>query len=122
MDYLIDNIGDNELLIQSEGMQNDDDSDLCTGFMLIRSNENTRDIFNPIHLENYRYDKNWEDQRYINELKDRLKYKKLPLELYPNGRYYKKNKDKIKPHLIHFNWIIGHDKQQQMKESGKWLI
>ena len=122
MKYLIENIGDNELLIQSEGLENGDESEMCTGFMLIRSNENTKDIFNPVHVENYKNNIEWEDQRYVNELKDRIRYKKLPLELYPNGRYYKANKDVLKPYMIHFNWIVGHQKKERMLDNGKWFI
>jgi hypothetical protein len=90
--------------------------------MLIRSNENTRDIFNSAKVENYKNNIEWNDQKYVNQLKNRIKYKKLPLELYPNGRYYKENKSVIKPHLIHYNWIVGHDKRDRMIENGKWYI
>ena len=37
-DYLLNNIKDNDLLIQSEGI---DTEELCSGFMFIKSNKNT---------------------------------------------------------------------------------
>lgn len=122
MKDLLERIGDNEMLIQSEGLEDGDVSEVCTGFILIKSTDNMKDIFNPTHIENYKGNIDWNDQSYINGKLDKIKYKKLPLELYPNGRYYKKNKDTIKPNMIHFNWIIGHDKRDKMIEYGKWYV
>ena len=43
-------------------------------------------LFNP---DNVSYRKNnWSDQVYINSIKHNLKYKKLDLNLFPNGKYY----------------------------------
>ena len=122
MKDLLERIGGNEMLIQSEGLEDGDVSEVCTGFILIKSTDNMKDIFNPTHIENYKGNIDWNDQSYINGKLDKIKYKKLPLELYPNGRYYKKNKDTIKPNMIHFNWIIGHDKRDKMIEYGKWYV
>jgi hypothetical protein len=122
MKDLIEKIGNNEMLIQSEGLDNEESSEVCTGFILIRATDNMKDIFNPIHVENYKGDINWDDQTYVNSKLDRIKYKRLELELYPNGRYYKANKDIIKPYLIHFNWIVGHEKRDRMRDNGKWYL
>lgn len=122
MKDLVEKIGDNEMLIQSEGLENDEGSEVCTGFILIRATDNMKDVFNPVHVENYIGDINWDDQTYINGKLDRIKYKRLELELYPNGRFYKKNKEMINPYMIHFNWIVGHDKRDKMKDNGKWYI
>jgi len=122
MDYLIQNIGDNDLLIQSESLSDDENYLLCSGFMFIKSNQNTIDIFNPDKTQNIKDTKEWDDQVYINEIKDKLKYKKLPLDLFPNGRYYFKYSSSINPYLIHFNWTIGNEKKEKMKFYNKWIF
>lgn len=71
-DYLLSNIEDNDLLIQSEGIY---DIDLCSGFMFIKSNENTISLFNPTNINMYRNTQGWDDQIYINSIKDKLKLK-----------------------------------------------
>ena len=113
-DYLLDNIEDNELLIQSEGLYNDV---LCAGFMFIKSNENTLTLFNPENVKKTRYDKDgndkdWNDQIYVNSIKHKLKFKELPLQLFPTGNYYYRFYETIQPYLIHFNWVVGHEKKK----------
>jgi hypothetical protein len=116
-DYLLSNIEDNDLLIQSEGINC---NDVCSGFMFIKSNEHTISIFNPENIKQYRNTKGWDDQVYINSIKNKLKYKKLPLHIFPTGQYYYEYNKNIQPYLIHFNWIIGHEKKNKMIEYNKW--
>lgn len=113
-EYLKQNLGENELLIQ-----NDNKNILCCGFYYIKSNKNTIKFLKPANLDNYEH-----DQDYFNKNKDKIKYKLLPLDLFPNGRYFAKNKYKLLqikdlnnysicskinnkfPFLIHFNWTL----------------
>jgi hypothetical protein len=115
-DYLLSHIEDNDLLIQSEGI---DVVDLCSGFMFIKSNENTILLFNPENIQIY---KDWDDQMYVNSIKHKLKYKKLPLQLFPTGNYYYQYNKNIQPYLIHFNWVIGHEKKNKMIHYNKWYV
>ncbi len=115
-DFLLSNIGDHDLLIQSEGI---DINDVCCGFMFIRSNEKTKHIFNPDHVKKY-VKSDWDDQTYLNSVKHQLKYKKIPLNLFPSGKYYYTYHEKLQPYLIHFNWVIGHQKQNKMIQHNKW--
>jgi hypothetical protein len=118
-DYLLDNIKDNDLIIQSEGLHI---PDLCSGFMFIQSNENTINLFNPENVKKYQNNIGWDDQVYVNSIRDKLKYKKLPLHLFPTGNYYYRFYNTIQPYLIHFNWIKGHEKKNRMKKHNKWFI
>ena len=115
-DYLLSHIEDNDLLIQSEGICN---LDLCSGFMFIKSNENTISLFNP---KNIKIDKGWDDQKYINSIKDKLKFKQLPLKLFPTGQYYYQYNKHVQPYLIHFNFLIGHEKKNTMIHYKKWNV
>ena len=116
-DYLLKNIKNNDLLIQSEGIYN---LDICSGFMFIQSNYTTLSIFNPDNVKQYRYIEGWDDQIYINANKYKLNYKKLPLQLFPTGLYYYDYNQKINPYLIHFNWVIGNEKKNIMMKYNKW--
>jgi len=117
-DFLLHHIGDNDMLIQSEGL---DVEDLCSGFMFIKSNENTLSVFNPKNVESFKNIEKWDDQVYINKNKYKMKYKKLPLSLFPTGKYYYKYSNNINPYMIHFNWIEGHEKKQKMFNYNKWF-
>jgi hypothetical protein len=111
LDYCIDNIGYEDLLIQNDAEEDNSNFNLCCGFMFIRSNEKTMNFFNPkIVKERSNITQDWDDQVYVNEHKDEISYKKLPLSLFPNGKYFYTNHSKIDPYIIHFNWVIGHSK------------
>jgi len=120
LQYLLENIELNDLLIQTEYID-DENYVLCSGFMFIKSNADTLHFFNPKHIEHNKNTLGWDDQVYINDNKYKLKYKMLPIELFPNGKYYYNNTI-INPYLIHFNWIIGHTKKQKMRDYGKWHL
>ena len=117
-DFLLKNIENNDLLIQSEGI---DTNDICSGFMFIKSNQLTISLFSPENVEAYKNKRYWDDQVYVNEIKHKLKYKKLPLALFPTGKYYYNYNDNIKPYLIHFNWIVGNEKKSKMISYNKWF-
>ena len=106
-------IGDNDLLIMNDTMDDKCTDNLCSGFMFIRSSPVTRLMFDPMHVEKRKNDKGFDDQVYINEIKSTLKFKLLPLHEYPNGRYFYTNCKHISPKLVHFNWTG--DKLKTMK-------
>jgi len=116
-DYLLNHIEDNDLLIQSEGIHT---NAVCSGFMFIKSNTKTLSLFNPVNVEKYRNIEGWGDQIYVNSIKNKIKFKKLPLQLFPTGRYYYEYNKNIQPYMIHFNWVVGHEKKNRMKYYNKW--
>jgi hypothetical protein len=124
--YLLENIASNDVLIQNDALRDDwrfgNADHLCSGFMFIKSNARTLDLFNPRRVEDKKDEKGWGDQIYINEIKNRLKVKKLPLSLFPNGQFFYKNFANINPYLIHFNWVVGHDKKTKMEQFSKWYL
>ena len=121
LQYLFDNIESNDMLIQTEYVD-EQNYILCSGFMFIQSNYNTLHFFNPMYLEHKKNTIGWDDQIYINNHKHKLKYKMLPIELFPNGKYYYNNSANINPYLIHFNWIVGHEKKEKMRTYDKWYL
>lgn len=122
MSFLLRTIGKHDMLIQNDSMYDSDASNLCSGFMFIRSNPTTISLFDPWNTVEDKDSMGWDDQVYINEIKHRLNFKTLPLDLFPNGKYYFKNVAKIRPYLIHFNWLFGHSKRVQMEKYRKWYL
>ena len=108
---------DIELLIQNDKQDDNDDSELCSGVMFIRSNERTKAFFNPEMID---MDTIQCDQIHINKVKSQIRYEKLPLRRYPNGYYHRtKNPNGF---LIHYNYLIGNDKKSMMMNDNNWFL
>lgn len=123
LNYLLETIEDNELLIQNDSLSDSDDTNLCFGFAVIKSTPNTLNLFNPHNVPDFTNIQGWNDQIYINQIKNNLKYKLLPLELFPNGNYYYNKYDiNNNPYMIHFNWVVGHIKKEKMINYNKWYL
>lgn len=109
-------ISDNlDIICQNEWKDNNNDK-LCTGFYLLKSTENTIKCFD-VDLLNT----NENDQSFLNRRKHMLRYKLLPIEKFPNGKYYYE-KNPSEPYIIHFNFVFSHDKENKMKMYNKWYI
>ena len=122
MKYLLETIECSDILTQSDTMNDSDETQLCSGFMFIRKTPDTLRLFHPSNVEEYKNVVGWGDQTYINNIRSELKVKRLPLDLFPNGKYYFKHRERIDPYIIHFNWLVGHKKMNSMKEHGKWYL
>ncbi len=123
--YLLEHIQGHELLIQNACMEDADHDNLCTGFWLIRSTENTRGLLDPVAAIRHRQswvNENWQDQCYINAIKQQFDYALLPLELFPNGAYYRRNSMTINPYMVHHNWVLANEKESLMRKFGKWYL
>lgn len=83
------------MLIQNDKKREDSKKGMmCAGFMFIKASELTRKLFDPAKLDDIPME-GWLEQAYINKLIKNLKYKALPLKLFPNGKYYYKNHKKL---------------------------
>lgn len=126
VEYCLDQIGNNELIIQDDRFLTEpiDSSGyyssevLCTGFMMIKKNDNMLKIFNPENIPELDIDC---DQYYINKTKENIKFKKLPCDLFPNGSYFRL-KNPVNNFLIHFNYILGTRKKEKMIKYGYWYL
>ena len=112
--YLIDNLYDNDLLVQ-----NNYNHEFCAGFMFIKSNDITKNIFETKDIDMKEFIC---DQPYLNSKKNIMKYRVLPLELFPVGGFYFKYNKSINPFIIHFNWAVGNEKLTRMHSYHKWYI
>lgn len=119
---LLDKVQNNDFLFQLDfNPKKAIQEDLCAGFMLIKSNKNTIEIFNPnetkveeiIKLPSH-------DQSYLNLNKNNFQYKFLSSYHYPNGAYYLNYV--TDPYIIHFNYLVGNSKKKFMKRYGEWYL
>lgn len=126
LEYALRNIGENDIIIQDDRINNKSINNvqvqnkiqMCSGFMLIKSNDKMKEIFNPKNIPKLNIEC---DQYYLNSIKDKFKYKILPMELFPNGSYFRLEKP-VNHYMVHFNYIIGTRKKEKMKKYGYWLL
>lgn len=118
-----------DVCIQNDSKNNSDKTNLCTGYMFIRSSPLLIDLYECESEEGYqKYLKGaliHNDQSFFNDyVKPNCNVSSLNLDHYPNGSYYYKNYKLIKDKavMVHFNWILGHQKMIKMKEHDMWLL
>ena len=97
---------------------------LCAGFMVVNSTQESKNLFNPKFvpktLLNSKF--HFDDQKYINQNLNSVKYEFLDIKEYPNGAYFYENYKDLNPSIIHFNYLIGDEKKIKMKEMGYWYL
>ena len=123
-----------DVFFQNDCQKGDSSYDLiCSGFMYVRATENNIRFFYPFD-KSFAFKDNTKvdfrrnfiicDQLYLNSVKSELKYKCFKVGDYSNGYHWGKlreNED-YSPYLIHFNWIVGHEKMKEMKNNNYWYI
>lgn len=114
--------------IQNDSLENTNKNNMCTGYMLIKSNGKMIDLYDCVsergrqkYLE-CAFDNN--DQSYFNKfVKPNCTYQALTLMKYPNGQaFYNQPSRRETAILVHFNWVHGHIKMAKMKEHKMWLL
>jgi hypothetical protein len=119
---------DHELVIQNDKLLNEDHSNLCTGYMWIKSSNKMARLYDVGSIEGQlQYDKcrlDNNDQSYVNKyVKPYCYVRVLQLNKYPNGRvFYNDIMINQSATLVHFNWLKGHEKMAKMKECKMWLL
>ena len=133
LSYCLESIKDYDALFQNNTMSVSASPKrllFCSGFVFLKSNERTLELYDLDNEDNFKIlKKEKAEQPYlrtkIKEI-DNFKLNFLPLQLYPNGKYYmhrvgKLNK-KLKTNLIHFNYIKSDRKKKIMKKMNKWYL
>ena len=118
-----------DVFIQNDSEQNENHENMCTGYLLIRSNMLMISLYDCIsEMGRKKYEKcafNNNDQTYFNTfVKPYCRMNALPLENYPNGNMFYSRADQLRETavLVHFNWVKGHLKMAKMKEHRMWLL
>ena len=142
-EYLLENIGDNNILCQNDKMdghvsKSDGKPVCCAGFMFIKKNEETLKIYDINTTDTYyrqmldisKRNGGFDDQVYLRKLRNEhnsnVKMKLLPSNLFPTFYAVRDRKNRPKNlddrFLLHFNYIIGNDKQRMMRSHRSWLL
>ena len=114
--------------IQNDSLDNSNKTNMCTGYMMIKSNKKMIKLYDCVSEEGKKkylecaFDNN--DQSYFNKfVKPNCTFQALTLMKYPNGQaFYNNTSRKETAVLIHFNWVHGHIKMAKMKEHKMWLL
>lgn len=114
---LYNNINNNDLIIQNDN-QNISSAAMCTGFFLMKSNARTIECTDIRKIDTNSFNN---DQLYLRSCSDKITHTFLDLNKYPNGKYYRINLPE-RPNIIHFNYDIGTQKINRMKNFGYWYI
>lgn len=93
----------------------------CTGFIAWKHGAD-KGVFNV--ADRTRWNEHSDDQFWVNRFlrEEKLSYKTLPRELYPNGAYIPTVKELQAPFLLHFNYRVGNMKVAEIKKLKEWLI
>lgn len=111
-----------EIAIQSDSNGKEDHLP-CSGVMMMKSTPTIKQFFDMKSvLHDDDYNKFVGDQDYVNKNYKKLNYSFLPLELYPNGRFYRETNKKLDSYLIHYNWCRENRKCSNMKKDNNWFI
>jgi len=100
----------------------------CTGFLSFKRENIYTSPFKVYDEE--KWEKTREDQPWVNAHIKEYSIPALSLEqdLFSNGTYIKNNlskitnESKIDKYILHYNWLIGDDKINKMKENNNWFI
>ena len=116
--YLIENIKDKDILFQKK-CRNFSNGLLCSGFMFIRANDRTKDLFN---TQNININEFIADEKYINQNKEKVNYSLLRRELFPIESYYCNYLNQIPAFIIHFTNKTGDRKEKVIQNYGYWYL
>jgi len=122
----------NSIYFQSDNDYNDFLSNTntiaCTGFFIVKRDNLEKSPF--IIDDQAEWEKIREDQPYVNmKLKKyNIQYEYLDRKLFPNGAFIKGNMHSLNqnlwnnPFILHYNYIMGDNKIQSMKNNKHWYI
>jgi len=123
LEYLLNNIKNNEILFQNEGLIDNTESGACSGLMYMKSTSSVKNFFDPTTvIHNEHWISNVGDQDYVNKNKEKLKYDYMDCSLFTNGRIWRKHHKKLNPYMVHFNWMKVRMKVKMMKRTGGWFL
>jgi hypothetical protein len=101
----------------------------CTGFMYLKNIERVRTILNYHQHMQSEYVKSFHDQEYLNIMLKHpaavsvfrsIGWNTFPRNTIPNGSY--RDSFTTDAYLLHYNFLIGSSKKEEMKKRGHWFI
>ena len=113
-----------DLCIQSDAMTADVTQythHLCGGFFHFANREHARNIFTFTDQDVLTNTFNADQEHIVNKVREhQMRVFQLPREWFPNGVFYEKMPPN--PYLLHYNYMIGTQKKQNMNKRGHWYL
>ena len=104
-------------------------TNICTGVIAFYKDENTKSKLMSMVKHNdtlWKTCKDNNDQEYIQKTiaLESIPFRTLDRQLFPNGLFLGKDHWRTldAPHLLHFNFIVGGNKERVIKSKGFWLV
>ena len=104
-------------------------TNICTGVIAFYKDETTKSkLLSMVKHDDalWKSCKDNKDQEYIQKkiTLESIPFRTLDRSLFPNGLFLGKDHWKTldAPHLLHFNFIVGGNKQRVIKSKGFWLV
>jgi hypothetical protein len=104
---------------------------MCTGFLAWRkaaaaAPTHIQSLFQVTADLNDTWASTDNDQSFFNtratQLGEGIQIRTLPRDLYPNGVFSAQGTLAEKPLLLHYNYMVGDEKSNKMRENGDWLM
>ena len=97
----------------------------CTGFMYIRNTAMLRSALNYHAQLPEGYASRVQDQEYVNWILKshptlRVRWTTFPRDTIPNGSF--RDSFTASAYLLHYNFLTGSEKQEEMKKRGHWIV
>jgi hypothetical protein len=104
-------------------------TNICTGVIAFYKDKNTKSKLMSMVKHNdtlWKTCKDNNDQEYIQKTiaLESIPFRTLDRQLFPNGLFLGKDHWRTldEPHLLHFNFIVGGNKERVIKSKGFWLV
>ena len=104
-------------------------TNICTGVIAFYKDESTKSKLMSMVKHNdtlWKTCKDNNDQEYIQKTiaLESIPFRTLDRQLFPNGLFLGKDHWRTldAPHLLHFNFIVGGNKERVIKSKGFWLV
>jgi len=123
--FQCDEHGEGEYTCKGSGLC----TNICTGVIAFYKDESTKSKLMSMVKHNdtlWKTCKDNNDQEYIQKTiaLESIPFRTLDRQLFPNGLFLGKDHWRTldAPHLLHFNFIVGGNKERVIKSKGFWLV
>jgi len=123
--FQCDEHGEGEYTCKGSGLC----TNICTGVIAFYKDESTKSKLMSMVKHNdilWKTCKDNNDQEYIQKTiaLESIPFRTLDRQLFPNGLFLGKDhwRTLAAPHLLHFNFIVGGNKERVIKSKGFWLV
>lgn len=97
---------------------------LCTGFMMLKNTTYIQDLLNYSKhvndIQKYPSEQEYVIDMYHKKFKYIISLTTLNREEFPNGKFIKNIPEKA--YILHYNYLIGNKKQEEMHKNGHWRV